>query len=76
MSKIGYQECRKAAQSAQKAAHSKLMSALGMIAEDAPDDAIFLIEEATEHLRDWMEADRVYRLLMTDREVRDAKISI
>lgn len=63
MSKITTIACQKAAQSAKVFAREKLQSALGMIQQDCPDDAIYCIEKAGEHLKDWIEADRVCRLL-------------
>lgn len=63
MTQIRAIDCQKAAQTAKEKAESRLRSAIGMIAEGSPDDALYFIRQATEHLNDWREADRVHRLL-------------
>lgn len=56
-------DCEYAAQIAREKAEDNLRTAIGMIEEGSPDDALYFIGLAAEHLRDWREADRVHRVL-------------
>jgi hypothetical protein len=59
-------DCSKSIEISCDKAENNLRSALGMIAEKEPAEAIYLAEKAIERLKDWIEAERVKQIILKE----------
>jgi hypothetical protein len=66
MAQLTLLHCDKVIQTSRDKAESGLHSALGMIKEKEPAEAIYLAEKAIERLKDWVEAERVKQVILRE----------